>query len=295
MIAGAGSLVLAAAVVLALATGLFVAGRSGTPARVNLGSLAGTVVSGASAALIAPRAAATGAERLRIALPAAAIAPQPGSGPLATDANTAAVYAGAGWRAAMIAGLAATRVPAITQYVTTDKAGGQAPGASFYLDGTVRTTPGAKLAPMPLIDRVAPARERRQLDDNILTLIRGLPRGSVLRASVRALVVDPATHGMAYAVSLRVRDLRRLRFRFGDIFSGLATGLAPGPDSTVEGLAIHVVDTAGRSAGSWIATRSAQGTTVIDPRVHVPRVMVVHIHFTNETGGPQPLASASAG
>lgn len=296
MAAGASAVLIIAVVVLALVTGFFVAGGAKqTPAKVNLGNIAGTVVPGASAALIAPREAAPGAMRLRVALPAAVIHPPAGSGPLATDANTAAVYAGAGWRAAMIAGVAATRVPALTQFVTTDKAGGQAPGASFYLDGSVRTTPGAQLPALPMLDRVAPARERKQLDDNIVTLIRGLPRGSVLRASVRQLVVDPATHGMAYAVSLRVRDLRRLRFRFGDIFSGLATGLAPGPDSTVEGLAIHVEDAAGRSAGSWIATRSAQGTTVIDPRVHPPSLMVLHIHFANETGGPAPLPSAHAG
>jgi hypothetical protein len=296
--AAAAAVGLAGAVaLLAAVTGLFAVGGggSGSTGKVNLGDIAGTVVSGASAVLVAPREAAAGALRLRVALPAGVISPATGSGPLATDANTAAVYAGAGWRGAMIASIAATRVPGITQFVTTDKVGGQAPGASFYLDGSVRTTPGQKLAVMPMIDRVAPARERRQLDDNIRSLIGGLPRGSVLRASVRQIVVDPAADGMAYAVSLRVRDLRRLRYRLGDIFDGLATGLAPGSDSTVEGLAIHVEDTGGRGAGSWIATRAAQGTTVIDRRIHVPRVMVLHIHFPNETGGPEPLASAPAG
>jgi hypothetical protein len=296
-VAAAVAVVLAAAVLVALLTGVFAGGGGGSaPAgKVDLAEIAATVVPGASAALIAPREAPAGAQRLQVVLPASVIHPVAGAGPLATDANTAAVYAGAGWRGAMIAGVAATRVPGLTQFVTTDKAGGQAPGASFYLDGSVRTTPGAKLPALPMIDRVAPARERRQLDDNILTLIGGLPRGSVVRASVRQIVVDPATRGMAYAVSLRVRDIRRLRFRFGDIFGGLASGLAPGPDSTVEGLAIHVEDTAGRSAGSWIATRAAQGTTVIDPRIHVPGVMVLHIHFPDETGGPRPVASAHAG
>jgi hypothetical protein len=146
-----------------------------------------------------------------------------------------------------------------------------------------------------MLDQVAPAAERKQLDDNIGTLIAGLPVRSVIRASVRQITVDRAVHGMAYAVSLRVTDLRRLRFRLGDIFSGLATGLAPGPDSTVEGLAIHVEDAAGRSAGSWIATRASQGTTVVDPRIRAPRIMVPHIHFVDETGGPRPLASAPAG
>lgn len=286
-------MIVGAAIVVVLLGGPFSGG--GRPPVLNPASVAATVVPGASAALIAPRAAAPGAQRLQIMLPAAAIHPPAGSGPLETDPTTASVYAGAGWRGAMIASVVAPTDPALTQFVTTDKTGGQAPGASFYLDGVLRTAPGQQPAAMPMLDRVAPARERKQLDDNIRTLIAGLPPGSVIRAGVRQIPVDPAVRGMAYAVSLRVTDLRRLRFRFGDIFSGLATGLAPGPDSTVEGLAIHVEDAAGRTAGSWIATRAAQGTTVVDPRLRLPRIEVPHIHFVDETGGPKPVASAPAG
>ncbi|HWH09887.1 MAG TPA: hypothetical protein VG165_02070 [Solirubrobacteraceae bacterium] len=291
--AGAALVIVGAAIVVVLLGGPFSGG--GRPPVLNPASVAATVVPGASAALIAPRAAAPGAQRLQIMLPAAAIHPPAGSGPLETDPTTASVYAGAGWRGAMIASVVAPTDPALTQFVTTDKTGGQAPGASFYLDGVLRTAPGQQPAAMPMLDRVAPARERKQLDDNIRTLIAGLPPGSVIRAGVRQIPVDPAVRGMAYAVSLRVTDLRRLRFRFGDIFSGLATGLAPGPDSTVEGLAIHVEDAAGRTAGSWIATRAAQGTTVVDPRLRLPRIEVPHIHFVDETGGPKPVASAPAG
>jgi hypothetical protein len=277
---------------------LLVVGSGGSPsvsAKVNVGRIAGTVARGASAVLIGPREAAAGALRLQVKLPAALIVPKPRAGPLETDATTAAVYAGAGWRATMIASVAALSVPGLTQFVTTDKAGGQAPGASFYLDGSVRTTPGERLGAMPMLDKVAPAAERRQLDDNIHTLIRGLPKGSVIRASVQQLAVDPRVGGMAYSVALRVRALGRLTAHFGDILIGLATGLAPGPDSTVEGLAIHAEDIAGRTAGTWIATRAEQATTVIDPRLHPPRVLAPRLHFVDETGGPEPLASAPAG
>ncbi|MEA2373411.1 MAG: hypothetical protein QOH12_3805 [Solirubrobacteraceae bacterium] len=303
LITAAGVVLLVAGLSAVLAAGLFVVagglgsgGRGGSAkAPVNVAGIAAAVTPGASAVLIAGREPVAGAQRLQVTLPAPAITPPPGSGPLQTDPRTASLYAGAGWRAALIAGVAATKIPRLTQYVATDKAGGQAAGASFYLDGSVRSTPGAALAVRPMLDTVSPASERKQLDDNIAALRKGLPAGSVLRVSVRQITVDPSAHGMAYSVALRVTDLRRLRFRFGDVFAGLATGLAPGPDSTVEGLAIHVEDAAGRSAGSWIATRSAEGTTVVDPRIHLPRVMVPHIHFVNETGGPQAIPSAPAG
>ncbi|HEX3874730.1 MAG TPA: hypothetical protein VHW26_11330 [Solirubrobacteraceae bacterium] len=295
-------LLAAAAAVVVLGGGVLavvlLTGGSGHPSggvKVNLTGIAGNVAPGASAALIVPRAAPAGARRLQVMLPAPLIHPRPAAGPLATDATTAAVYAGAGWRGTMIASIAAVDVPALTQFVTTDKSGGQAPGASFYLDGTVRLTPGQKLPVLPMLDKVGPAAERRQLDENIRTLVRGLPRRSVIRASVTRIAVDPAVGGMAYSVALRVRDLRRLTHHFGDIFIGLGTGLAPGPDSTVEGLAIHAEDVAGRTAGSWIATRAEQGTTVIDPHLHVPRMLVPRLHFVDETGGPRPLPSATAG
>jgi hypothetical protein len=294
LLAAAAAVVLAGAV---LAVVLLTGGSGRRSARLtaNLTSIARNVAPGASAALIGPREAPAGARRLQVMLPAPLIHPRPGAGPLATDATTAAVYAGAGWRATMIASIAAVHVPGLTQFVTTDKAGGQAPGASFYLDGSVRIRPGQKLGSMPMLDKVGPSAERRQLDDNIRALIRGLPHRSVIRASVTRIDVDPAVHGMAYSVALRVRDLRRLTHHFGDIFVGLGTGLAPGPDSTVEGLAIHPADVVGRTAGSWIATRAEQGTTVIDPHLHVPRVLVPRIHFVDETGGPRPLPSAPAG
>ncbi len=148
---------------------------------------------------------------------------------------------------------------------------------------------------MTKLDRVAPAAARRQLDDNLRALRAGLPAGSIAAATVSAIPVTAAGAGMAFAVELRVADLRGLRGRLGDILAGLATGLAAGPDSTVDGLAIHVRDAAGRNAGSWMATRAQQGTIVIDPRIRPPAVLVPRIAFVNETGGPGAAASAHAG
>ncbi|HEU0317121.1 MAG TPA: hypothetical protein VFR49_07315, partial [Solirubrobacteraceae bacterium] len=202
--------------------------------QLSLARLAAAVAPGGSAVLAPAEQAAPGAESLRVALPDSLIRPAPGSRPPEVDSTAAAVYAGAGWRGALIAAVAALQIPRLTQFVMTDKAGAQAPGASFFLDGSVRTTPGESLAgPMPMLGRVPGAQTRKQLDDNLAMLRRGLPAGAIIRATVAEIPVDPAGHTIAYAVDLRVTDLRRLRSHLGDLLTGLATGLAPGPDSTV--------------------------------------------------------------
>lgn len=251
-----------------LLSGAIGGGGRGAHERLSLARLAAAVAPGGSVVLARAEQAAAGAESLHVALPDSLIRPAPGSRPPQVDSTAAAVYAGAGWRGALIAAVAAVQIPRLTQFVMTDKAGAQAPGASFFLNGSVRTTPGETLAgPMPMLGRVPRAATRKQLDDNLATLRRGLRPGSILGATVTEIPVDPAGHTIAYAVDLRVTDLRRLRSHLGDLLVGLATGLAPGPDSTVEGLAIHAEDRAGRSAGSWMATRARQGTTVVDPRI----------------------------
>jgi hypothetical protein len=147
---------------------------------------------------------------------------------------------------------------------------------------------------MTKLDSVSATAARRQLDDNLAVLRRGLPPGSITQATITEIPVDVAHQRIALDVELSVASLPRLTGHFGDIFSGLATGLAPGLDSTIEGLAIHVVDASGRNAGSWMATRAQQGTTVVDPRLRLPHLIAPTMHFTNETGGPNPLPSAHA-
>jgi hypothetical protein len=237
--------------------------------------------------------ATAGAEGLHVVLPDTVIRPPAGAGPPSTDSTAAATFAGAGWRAALIAAAAAIGVPSLTDFVATDRTGAQAPGAAFYLNGTVRTTPGQSMAVgMTKLGRVSGTAVRRQLDDNIRTLRAGLPAGSLLAATVTPLAVAGRT---AFAVELRVTDLRRLTPHLGDLLIGLATGLAPGRESTVEGLAIHAVDAGGRNVGSWIATRAQQGTTVIDPRIRPPAVLAPRLRFVDETGGPAAVPSAHAG
>jgi hypothetical protein len=292
--AAAAILVLAAAAIAAGLALLAAGGPSGLAA-ISVGRIADNVAPGAAVALVPAQAAVAGAQALEVMLPAALITPPPGAGTPQNDSTTAALYAAAGWRGALIASIAALKVPRLTQFTTTNAAGEQAAGAPFYLDGSVRTAPGQNLARLPKLDKVAPAQELEQLDDNLAALTRGLPRGSIVKTAVAQIVVDPTERGMAYAVNLRVRDLRTLRGHLGDILIGLATGLAPGPDSTVEGLAIDAEDAAGRSAGTWIATRTQQATTVIDPRIHAPAVLVPRIRFADLTRGPRPVASAPAG
>ncbi len=290
-------LVLAVVVVLVAAAGvaliLALTGGGTRTARAGLASIADRVVRGASAALTEPQQATPGAQGLHVVLPDAVIAPPAGTGPPSGDSTAAALYAGAGWRAALIAAASAIGIPALTDFVATDRAGAQPPGAAFYLDGSVRTTPGQNTAAgMAKLDKVSGSATRRQLDDNLAVLRAGLPPGSIVTATVTQIAVAAGT---AFDVELRVRDLRRLRTHFGDLLAGLATGLAPGPDSTVEGLAIHVVDAGRRNAGSWMATRARQGTTVVDPRLHPPAVMVPRLRFVNETGGPTAVPSVHAG
>ncbi|MGI8800701.1 MAG: hypothetical protein ACR2KV_00795 [Solirubrobacteraceae bacterium] len=286
-------LVLAGAVVVVLVLALSGGGGGGVSPAGRVAAIAASVVPGASAVLGAPAEPAPGAQGLRIVLPDRAIHPPPGGPPLSRNSTAASVYAGAGWRGALIAAVAATEVQALTDFIVTDRAGAQAPGAAFYLDGSVRPAPGQNpAAGMTMLDRVSPAAALRQLDDNLLVLMRGLPAGSVTGMTVTEVPVDRGRAG--FAVELRVADLQRLTHRFGDIFAGVGTGLAPGPASTVEGLAIHAVDPEGRNAGSWMATRAQQGTTVADPRLRLPRAMVPRLHFTNETGGPAALPSAHA-
>ena len=284
---------IAVALVLAVAVAVVVLVRSGggpSPARPpDVSSIAATVVPGASATLVPAPTGAPGAELVHIMLPDALVHP-PAS---ANESAAASLLAAAGWRGALIAATAATRLPAVTQFAITDEAGAQPPAAAFYLDGAVRVAPGQPLAAgMTRLDAIARSAARRQLDANLGVLMRGLPSGSIGRAAVSEIPVDPARRGMAFAVELTVKDLRSLRGHLGDLFDGLATGLAPGSDSTVEGLAIHAVDAGGRQAGSWMATRSQQGTTVMDPRIKPPAVIVPRLRFVNETGGPDPVASA---
>ncbi|MEA2301985.1 MAG: hypothetical protein QOE44_2520 [Solirubrobacteraceae bacterium] len=282
----AAVLVLGAAVLVVV----LVLSRGGAP-RPTVSSIAATVVPGATATLMPAPSGVPGAEMVRIMVPDALVhLPAP-----ARDSSAASVLAAAGWRGALIAAAAATRMPAVTQFAVTDKAGAQPPEAAFYLDGAVRMAPGQDpAAGMTRLDTISPSAARRQLEDNLGVLMRGLPAGSIGRAAITEIQVDPARHGVALAVELEVKDLRSLRGHLGDLLGGLATGLAPGLDSTVEGVSIHAVDAGGRHAGSWIATRSQQGTTVMDPRIKPPPVMVPRLHFVNETGGPGPVASAHA-
>jgi hypothetical protein len=290
--------VIAVVVVLAVAAGaaalvLALTGGGTRSQRPGLAAIADRVVRGATAVLTRAEQATAGAQGLHVVLPDAVIHPPAGSGPPSRDSTAAAVYAGAGWRAALIAAAAALGVPALTDFVATDRAGAQAPGAAFYLDGTVRTAPGQSMAAgMARLGRVSGAAARQQLDDNLRVLRAGLPRGSLLAATVTPIAV---AGGTAFAVELRIGDLRRLTSHFGDLLSGLATGLAPGPNSTVEGLAVHAVDAGGRNIGSWMATRARQGTTVIDPRIRPPVLLVPRLAFVDETGGPVAVPSAHAG
>jgi len=273
---------------------LFAGGGSTKVEPFSLATIVNDVAPGASVTVMAAEQAVPGATALQVKLPPSLVTPPPGVGTAPSDSSVASVYAGAGWRGVLIASVAALRIPALTQFVTTNLAGAQAPGAAFYLDGSVRSAPMQALPRLPMLDKVGPAAERKQLDDNLALLRKGLPAGSLINSTVKAITVDPAAHGMAYSVELKVRDLRALRNELGDIF-GLATGLAPGPDSTVEGLAIHAVDLAGRNAGTWIATRTQQATTVVDPAIHAPRVTIPRMRFVNETGGPIAVPSAPAG
>jgi hypothetical protein len=270
---------------------VLVRSRGGAPPTgpAGVSSIAATVVPGASASLMPAPSGVPGAEMVQIRVPDALVHP-----PASTnDSSTASLLAAAGWRGALIAAAAATRMPAVTQFAVTDKAGAQPPEAAFYLDGAVRMAPGQTAdAGMSRLGTIAPSAARRQLESNLDVLRRGLPAGSIGRADITEIKVDPAGRGMALSVELKVKDLRSLRGHLGDLFGGLATGLAPGPDSTVDGLAIHAVDAGGRHAGSWMATRSQQGTTVMDPRIKPPAVMVPRLRFVNETGGPGPVASA---
>jgi hypothetical protein len=295
---------IAIVVVVAVAVAILVLTLSGggggggrlTSQEKTVRDIAATVVRGASALLVKAQQATAGAQGLQIKLPATLMHPPTPSANPQSDSTAASLFAGAGWRGALIAALAATHIPGLTQFVTTDAAGAQAPGAAFYLNGSVRMTPGQNPASgMSKLDTVTPTAARRQLDDSLAVLKRGLPAGSITAATITEIPVDVTHRQMAFDVELRVADLQRLSGHFGDIFSGLATGLAPGLDSTVEGLAIHVRDAAGRNAGSWMATRAQQGTTVVDPRLRLPHVMTPTLHFANETGGPNPLPSAHAG
>jgi hypothetical protein len=294
-------LALALLVAVAVAVGVLTlsggGGGGGLPSQEQaIREIAARVVRGATAILMPKTQQATpGAMGLQVMLPANLVQPATPSANPQRDSTAASLFAGAGWRGALIAALAATRVPGLTQFVTTDTAGAQSPGSAFYLNGSVRMTPGQNpSAGMSKLDSVTPTAARRQLDDSLAVLRRGLPAGSLTAATITEIPVDMAHQRMAFDVELRVADLQRLSGHFGDIFSGLATGLAPGLDSTVEGLAIHVRDAAGRNAGSWMATRAQQGTTVVDPRLRLPRVIAPTLHFANETGGPNPLPSAHA-
>jgi hypothetical protein len=292
-----GFLVAVAVIVAVVVVVVVRSGGGGQASRQRtISMIAGNVARGASAALVKAQQAVAGAIGLHVVLPDTLIHAPRGGGPPQTDPKSAAFYAAAGWRGALIAAAAAARIPTLTEFATTDRAGAQAPGSSFFLDGSVRTAPGENPATgMSKLGSVAPSAARKQLDDNLRVLSAGLPAGSITRATVTEIRVDPSRRDTAFAVELRVKSLVDLRRRLGDLLGGLGTGLAPGLSSTVEGLAIHVVDAAGRNAGSWMVTRAQLGTTVMDPRIHPPAVMVPRLPFVNETGGPSALPSAHAG
>ncbi|MEA2297511.1 MAG: hypothetical protein QOF77_447 [Solirubrobacteraceae bacterium] len=286
-------LVVLAAVVVAAVLLLSGGGGSRTPEQ-SVSAIAAAVVPGSTAVLAPPAPAQARSQILKIVLPDSVLPPTAGS-PRSSSA-AASIYAAAGWRGTLIAAVAAIRRPGLTKFATTGKHALKVPGSAFFLDGSVRLAPGQNPAQgMTRLDTISPAAATRQLNDNLAVLRRGLPAGSITGVSVKEIPIDPAHRRFALAVELRVKDLPGLRRHFGDVFNGLGIGLAPGPASTIEGLAIHVVDGRGHNAGSWIATRAQQGTTVIDPRVHPPAVMVPRLPFVNETGGPGPVASAHAG
>jgi hypothetical protein len=90
----------------------------------------------------------------------------------------------------------------------------------------------------------------------------------------------------AVEVDLQVSLLSDVAPHVGDVFLGMATGLAGAPIATVEGLAINVVDASGARGSVWINGRDGDGSGAGDPQLNPDDAHQAGVSFPNLTGGP---------
>jgi hypothetical protein len=212
---------------------------------------------------------------------------------LPTTANRQILpIAQAGWKADLIAGVAASHHNDIVGFsFQWPSAPGQPPRE---LGLQLRSHPGASLpVSTPAVGKVSQTQLKRQLTSNINVLTHALTPGTVVASRVVSVPVDAANRLFGLEADIRVTSLTAVSSHLGDVVNGLATGLVGNNKATIAGLAINLVDDQGHRAGWWSSAVTGTGFSVVDPVLGRAHIGPVDSVFPNLIGGPPTLQSAN--
>jgi hypothetical protein len=209
-----------------------------------------------------------------------------------TRAKQTVHFEGIGWRANMAASIVYASDPSIIRYEvaapdgTVPKAAvNDFHGGFEAKDLTVKT---------PLIDSVSIQKALAQLNSNIAVLSRALPAGSVTSEKAYALRVQGSRNQFALEANITLSSAVDLDGHYGDVLSGLPTGLTGDYSlASVEGLALVVTSSDGTLlVGSWQSTRATGAVLQLGTDAPDVDTFQTTTAFPNLTGGPSTRAVA---